>query len=102
MEVKIIYCKPQLEAAVDWIAKYNPHFLGQKDYIRKAILDDMKQIALDPEQYLAGTMGYTLWGDRSDEGIDSDENLIDFAISIDPSLGLDLFPEDFIEEVVND
>ena len=101
MEVKITYSKPQLEAAVKFIARNNPHFQGQKDYIRDQILEHMRRIALQPGEWLAGTMGYVLWGDREDEGLDSDENSIRFEISVDPSLGYDIDSEDYQEEMVS-
>src|SRR5258708_5192934 len=101
MDVKLIYSKPQLEAAVNFIAKHNQHFLGQKDYIRSSILEDMRRVASDPEQWMSGTMGYLLMGDRTDEGIDSDDNSIHFDISVDPALGYDTQSEDYVEEIVS-
>jgi hypothetical protein len=100
MEVKIIYSKPQLEAAVRFIARNNEHFRGQKDFIRDEILKHMKQIAADPESWSGGTMGYHLLGDRTDEGIDNDENSIMFDILVDPNLGYDLDESDYAEEVI--
>lgn len=101
MEVKITYSKPQLEAAVKFIARNNSHFQGQTDYIRNSILEHMRKLALQPDEWLSGTMGYVLWGDREDEGIDSDENSIRFEISVDPSLGYDIDSEDYAEENVS-
>ncbi len=100
MEVRISYSKPQLEEAVKFIARNNEHFQGQTDYIRDCILDNMKEIAADPESWMGSTMGYTLIGDRTDEGIDSDINSIRFEILIDPNLGSDIDPEDWVEETI--
>lgn len=99
-EVKYSYSKPQLEAAVKFIARHNQHFLGQTDYIRKSIIENMERIAMTPEDWLSGGMGYTLWGDREDEGINSDYNSITFQISVDPDLGNDPDSSDYIEEVI--
>lgn len=101
MEVKISYSKAQLEEAVRFISRNNEHFQGKIDYIRNTILDNMKEIAADPERWMGGTMGYTLVGDREDEGIDSDENIITFEILVDPNLGNDIDPEDWITETIN-
>lgn len=101
MEVKIIYSKPQLEAAVRFIARNNESFRGQKDFIRDEILKHMKQIAADPEAWNGGTMGYHLMGDRTDEGIDNDENTILFDILVDPNLGADHDESDYEQEVIN-
>lgn len=100
MEVKVSYSKPQLEAAVKHIARYNEHFQGQKDYIRNSILEHMRQIALNPDSWMGGTMGYTLMGDREDEGLDSDTNRIHFEILVDPALCSDLEESDFVETLV--
>jgi hypothetical protein len=100
MEVKISYCKTQLEAAVKFIARNNEHFLGQKDFIRDEILKHMKKIAADPEQWWGGTMGYTLIGDRIDESIDFDQNEITFEILVDPNLGADVEENDWVNEVI--
>lgn len=101
MEVKVSYSKAQLDEAVEFIATHNVSFLGQHDYIRNQILSHMKDIAKDPDSYLSGTMGYTLWGDREFEGIDSDTNSIRFEISVDPALSMDTWAEDdCIEETV--
>lgn len=99
MEVKIIYSKEQLESAVDFISENNNYFLGQKEYIRDSILKNMKRIAADPEQFITGTMGYVLWGDREFEGMDCDENTIHFDITVKPNLGVDE-DETYIEEVL--
>jgi hypothetical protein len=102
MEVKITYSSIQLEATVKFIAKNNEHFLGKNKYIREEILNHMKRIALSPHEWLGGTMGYTLWGDRENEGFDCDENTIRFDISVDPALGLSEYaPEEYIDEVVS-
>jgi hypothetical protein len=101
MEVRISYSKPQLDEAVRFIARNNAHFQGQTDYIRNSILDHMKEIAADPEQWMGSTMGYTLIGDREDEGIDSDENSIRFEILVDPNLGSDIDADDWVEETIN-
>jgi hypothetical protein len=103
MEVRVIYSKKQLEAAVKFIAKYNENFLGQTEYIRKHIVEHMRLVALEPAQWLAGTMGYVLWGDREDEGIDSDENSIRFDISVDPALAINAWNlDDMVENIVTD
>ena len=62
MEVTVIYSKIQLDAAVDFIAKHNPSFLGQHDVIRNGIIQNMTQMALDPGEWITSTMGYVLWG----------------------------------------
>lgn len=97
MKVKLIYSKPQLEAAVRFIARNNENFKGQKDFIRSSILDHMREIATNPEQWSGGTMGYMLLGDRVDEGIDSDVNSITFDIWVDPAIS-SLW--DGVEEIV--
>lgn len=99
MDVKIIYSKEQLEATVEFISTHNSHFLGKKAYIRESILKSMRRIAKDPEQWVSGTMGYMLWGDREFEGMDSDENIIHFDIAVNPSL--DFTDDTYIEEIVH-
>jgi len=100
MEVKLTYSSQQLEDAVKFISRNNTHFLGQSDYIRDEILKHMREIARDPEAWSGGTMGYMLIGDRTDEGMDSDENTIHFDITVDPALGRDHEDTDYIEEIV--
>lgn len=101
MEVKVTYSKQQLDEAVDFIATHNPSFLGQHSFIRDEILDHMRKMARDPEGWLGATMGYTLWGDRTFEGVDSDENTIHFEITVDPAVGRDYEEDDIAEEIVN-
>lgn len=101
IQVRMSYVVQQLEAAVDFIATHNPNFLGQHDYIRNSILEHMRGIASQPDEWLSGTMGYVLWGDREDEGVDSDVNSIRFEISVDPALGRDYDEDTYSEEIIN-
>lgn len=98
MEIKIIYSKKQLEAAVDFIAIHNESFHGQHDYIRSRIVESMEDTALAPGEWITGTMGYVLWGDREDEDLDSDENVIRYSISVDPALSLEAWDLDDMKE----
>jgi hypothetical protein len=103
MNVRIIYSAKQLDATVKYIAKYNSNFKGQHAFIRQSLLNDMKEIALAPLEWTRGTMGYMISGDREDEGIDSDENIIRFDILVDPALALDAWDlDDMVEEVVSE
>lgn len=99
MEVKLSYSKGQLEAAVDFISENNKYFLGKKQEIRDSILKSMRRIAQDPEQFINGTMGYVVWGDREFEGMNCDENTIHFDITVKPDLGSDE-EDEYIEEVI--
>lgn len=101
MEVRITYSKEQLEAAVDFISDNNIYFLGKKEEIRQSILDMMRKIAKDPDDFINGTMGFVLWGEREFEGMNSDENTIHFDITVNPNLGSDE-DETYIEEVLNE
>lgn len=102
MEVTVSYSKIQLDAAVEFIAKHNQSFLGQHDLIREQMIHSMHQMALTPGEWITGTMGYVLWGDRSDEGIDSDENAIRYDIYVDPALSQSSWDlDDIVEEVVS-
>jgi hypothetical protein len=103
MEIKIIYSKKQLDAAVDFIGDHNENFRGQYDYIRDRIVESMEETALAPGEWITGTMGYVLWGDREDEGLDSDENVIRYSISVDPALALEAWDlDDMVEYSVSD
>ena len=103
MEVKIIESKKQWDAAVDFIAQYNENFIDKHDYIRERIINSMETTALAPGEWITGTMGYVLWGDRMDENLDSDENVIRFDISVDPALALTAWDlDDMIEYDVSD
>lgn len=99
MEVRITYSKEQLDAAVEFISTHNSYFLGKKDYIRESILKSMRRIAKDPEQWINGTMGYVLWGEREFEGMNNDENTVHFDISVNPAL--DCEEDTYIEETVH-
>jgi len=101
MEVKLSYSKAQLEFAVKFIARNNEHFLGQTDYIRETIVEHMKRIALDPEGFMSGTMGYMLISDKEMEGFNCDQNTCMIDIYVDPSLGTDHEETEYVEEVLN-
>lgn len=96
MEVKYTYSKVQLEAAVQFIGRHNEHFENRFDYIRKSILDNMKELAEHfPNCYYIGTMGYLISADVvSEEDIDNDENSVMFDITVDPAVGIDKWDSD--------
>lgn len=99
MEVRIIYSKEQLEAAVDFISIHNAYFRGKNDYIRDCIIKTMRRIAKNPEEWINGTMGFVLWGDREFEGMNSDENTVHFEISVNPAL--DCAEDTYVEETIH-
>lgn len=99
MEVQINYSQTELDKAVEFISKHNPTFYGQDDTIRATILDCMKEVALNPKSWIMGTMGFMLIGDREDEGIDSDNNIIHYEILVNPAMGKE---RNFINYTVSD
>lgn len=90
MRVKIHYSKRQLEEAVNYVAKHNTSFLDQYEKIKNVILTYMREMALEARyrntRYV-GTMGFLILADREYEGLDSDENSINFEILVDPAVG---------------
>lgn len=87
MEVVITYDLKQLDMAVKFISKHNKYFAGQSDNIRNSIFNHMKELALNPDHSMIGTMGYMLIGDMEEEGMDRDTNSMFFEITVDPALG---------------
>lgn len=100
MKVKLSYSKTQLEEAVKFIARNNQHFLGQKDYIKESIMNDMREIARDLGRWMSGTMGYNLIANRSVEGIDSDDNTVIIDILVDPALRISSSDQEYLSEMV--
>jgi hypothetical protein len=89
MEIVIRFNEVVFEAAVQFIAKNNPSFIGKFDYVRGAVYEHMKRMAFDFDSSWSGTMGYIITiVDRQMEGIDSDINAVDFEIYVDPGLGI--------------
>lgn len=100
MEVKLVYCKEQLEAAVKFIARNNAYFLGQTDYIKTAIMLRMRDVALNPDRDMVGTMGFEVHVEyRVWEGIDSDRNCCYVRILVDPSVGN--YSTEDVSEILN-
>lgn len=93
MEVKVSYSKKQLDAAVDFIAKNNKHFLYQHDYIRGTILKCITDLAFsqDLEFMYTGTMGFFVVAEKEFEDFDNDQNTCNVEILVDPALCLDDF-----------
>jgi hypothetical protein len=100
MEIKYSYSSKQLELAVKFIAKHNKAFLKQKKYIREQIIQIMNKLVPDFGTYYISTMGFTLLADRELENIDNNYYACNVQILIDPSLGVDLDDDDFIEDTL--
>lgn len=101
MEVKVSYSKVQLKLAVDYIAKYNVYFLNEHEEIEKTILEYIKILVSDPEEFSIGTMGFTLFADREFEDLDNDENCCRIDILIDPAVGVKHIDDDYHTETIN-
>jgi len=86
MEVKVNYSTTELENAVKFIATHNTNFIGQYDYIRDRIISFMNEMAIQPDSWSRGTMGFYLIADREDEGMNRDDNFISFEILVNPAL----------------
>jgi len=105
MRVKVIYSKEKLEAAVNYIAMFNPFFKGQKTYIKESILESAKKLAkaVLPNDYTfsSGTMGYTVIIDSVTlESVDEDDNEVWIDILVDPALGPKDHDDEYKELVV--
>lgn len=104
MDIVISYSKSQLESAVNYIAEKNVYFRNKHNQIRQEILDSMKTLAADPEMFSIGTMGFLLTCDFRHEGVDSDNNICEVDIHVNPSLGIDynsLDDSDRAETLIN-
>lgn len=90
MQVRMHYCKNQLEYAAKFIAQNNQNFAGQVDYVRDSILECMREVALNPDKTGIGTMGFYVQVEyRNQEGIDYDENICVLRVMVNPSVGVD-------------
>ena len=96
MQVKFTYSQIQLNAVVEFIGKNNSSFLNQFDHIRRNIISNMHELANKfPDCYFIGTMGYLISGDvLSEEDMDSDNNIVMFDITVDPSVSQDKWSDD--------
>lgn len=90
MKVKMYYDAEQLKAAVAFISANNPAFPGEDDYIRKRIFQTIDELVNDwPAYYVKATMGFSVWGTMDmEEGIDSEENILQIEILVDPAAGI--------------
>lgn len=99
MEITVFYSEDQLNAAVDFIAKNNPFFIGKHKEIRLSILENIDTLATNQNIDTISTMGYLLTCDCEYEGIDNDDNICRIEIYVNPSLGSD--NEEYIEKIVS-
>lgn len=88
MKIKVYYNKDQLEATVNFVATNNSSFLGKHDRVRESLLNHIQELVQRyPDVAWLGTMGYYVWAIMDEqEGIDSDENLMNIEFMVAPDL----------------
>lgn len=84
------YSEEQLEHAIEFISKYNVHFLGEKDIIKGNILDLIKTLSEKDDAVYYQTMGLIVVCEREFEGVDLDSDICYIEIYVDPSLWGDM------------